>query len=186
MTTSQPELLPIRSASSPGPPPTSITRLRRDLRDASKAMLPRVGPSASAYSALRASRFLLGRVLPGDRPRVVELTARRSAGRGRLSRDASPEPGAHRRADVAELAVLVDPPCGVLPGGVRQEQRVLARVVGRRRRRVAAVVRREDQEVTVPQRVEDVGQPAVEVLEAAVEVAGRCGGPRAGRSRRGS
>ena len=61
-------------------------------------------------------------------------------------------------------------PGGVLAGRVREQQRVLARVVGRRRRRVAAVVGGEDQEVAVAQRVEDVRQPPVEVLEAAVEV----------------
>ncbi len=48
--------------------------------------------------------------------------------------------------------------------------RVLARVVGRRRRRVAAVVGGDDQQVAGLQRVEQVGQPVVEVLQAAVEV----------------
>ena len=47
---------------------------------------------------------------------------------------------------------------------------MLARVVGRGRGRVTAVVRREDQEIAVAQDVEQIGQPAVEVLQAAVEV----------------
>ena len=47
---------------------------------------------------------------------------------------------------------------------------MLARVVGGRRRRVAAVVGREDQQVAGPQRVEDLGEPPVEVLQAAMEV----------------
>ena len=61
-------------------------------------------------------------------------------------------------------------PAALRPCDVGEQQRVLARVVGRRRRRVAAVVGGEDQQVAVAQRVEQVGQPAVEVLQAAVEV----------------
>jgi hypothetical protein len=66
------------------------------------------------------------------------------------------EPGGHRRSDIAELAVLVDPPGRVLARRVGEEQGVLARVVGRRRRRVTAVVRRENEQVAVSERVEDV------------------------------
>jgi hypothetical protein len=47
---------------------------------------------------------------------------------------------------------------------------VLAAVVGRRRRRVAPVVGGEDQQVVRPQRVEQVRQAAVEVLQAPMEV----------------
>ena len=65
---------------------------------------------------------------------------------------------------------FVDPAGGVAARDVREQQRVLARVVGRRRRRVAAVVGGEDQQVARPQRLEQVGQAAVEVLQAAVEV----------------
>src|SRR6187401_1441398 len=43
-------------------------------------------------------------------------------------------------------------------------------MVGRRRRRVAAVIGGEDQEIAVAQGVEQVGKAAVEVLKAAVEV----------------
>ena len=79
------------------------------------------------------------------------------------------QPGVHGRADVGELA-LVDPARSVSARDVREQHRVLARVVGRRRRGIAAVVGREDQQVAGPQRLEQVRQPAVEVLEAAVEV----------------
>ena len=81
-----------------------------------------------------------------------------------------PEPRVDGRADVRELAVLVHLARGIAPGSVGEQQGVLARVVGRRGRRIAAVVGREDQEVALPQRVEDVGQPPIEVLQAAMEV----------------
>ena len=85
------------------------------------------------------------------------------------ARGLAAEPGVHRRADVCELP-LVNPAGRVLALDVREQQRVLARVVGRRRRRVAAVVGRDDQQVAGPQRREQVGQPAVEVLKTAMEV----------------
>ena len=65
---------------------------------------------------------------------------------------------------------LVHVPCGVPSRRVREQQRVLPRVVGRRRRRVAAVVGGDDQQVARPERLEDVLEPPVEVLQAAVEV----------------
>ena len=52
---------------------------------------------------------------------------------------------------------------------------MLARVVGRLRGRVTAVIRRDDEQVALPQGVEDVREPTVEVLEAAVGSSqGRC------------
>ena len=81
-----------------------------------------------------------------------------------------PEPRRHRRADIAELAALVDAAGRIPARGVREQHRVLAGVVARRRRRVAAVVGGDDQEIVRAQRLEDVGQPPVEVLQAAVEV----------------
>ena len=71
------------------------------------------------------------------------------------------EPRVDRGADVGELAVLQDPPAGVSPLDIRQQQRVLAGVVGGRRRRVAAVVGRQDQQIAGPERVEQVGQAPV-------------------------
>ena len=53
---------------------------------------------------------------------------------------------------------------------IDEQERMLARVIRRRRRRIAAVVGRDDQQVARPQRLEDVLEPAVEVLQAAVEV----------------
>src|SRR5215467_11851590 len=79
------------------------------------------------------------------------------------------EPPVHRRADIGELS-LVDPPRGVLAGDISKQERVLAGMVGRRRRRVATVVRREDQQVAGPHRVEEIGQPTVEILETTMEV----------------
>ena len=79
------------------------------------------------------------------------------------------EPAVRRRTDVAELA-LVDPPGGVAALDVGQEQRVLAGMIGRRRRRIAAVVRGEHEEVSGTQRRKQVGKPPVEVLQAAMEV----------------
>ena len=61
-------------------------------------------------------------------------------------------------------------PAAFLPSDVGEEEGVLARVVGRSGRRVTAVIGREDQEVAGAQGVEQVGQPPVEVLEAAMEV----------------
>src|SRR5918994_313858 len=72
-------------------------------------------------------------------------------------------------ADVRELA-LVRRPVRVPSRGVREQERMLPRVVRRGRRRIAAVVGREDEQVSRPERLEDVLQPAVEVLQAAVEV----------------
>ena len=74
------------------------------------------------------------------------------------------KPGVHRCADVGELALLVDATCRVPPCCVGEQERVLARVVGRLGRRVAAVVGGEDEEVAGVQRLENVGQAAVEVL----------------------
>ena len=73
------------------------------------------------------------------------------------------------RADVGELA-LVHGTLRVAAGRVGEQERVLARVVGGRRRRVAAMVGRDDQQVAGPQRLEDLLEPPVEVLEAAMEV----------------
>ena len=116
---------------------------------------------------------VLGRVLGPNDLGVVE------AHRSMIGEPGAPFPGCFapsqaddRRADVAELAVLVDAPGRVAPGRVGEQQRVLARVVARRRRRVAAVVRRDDQQVALAQRLEDVRQAAVEVLQAAMEVDG--------------
>ena len=78
-------------------------------------------------------------------------------------RPLAPEPLVDGRTDVGELA-FVDPARRVLPLHVREEERVLARVVGRRRGRIAAVVRGQDEQVTRLQRLEQVGQAAVEVL----------------------
>ena len=90
--------------------------------------------------------------LGGDRDRRPPSQARHgstigSAGDAALAGRLAAEPGVHRRADVGELAVLVDPPGGVRARRVGEQQRVLARVVGRRRRRVAAVVGGDDQQV---------------------------------------
>src|SRR5687768_11126978 len=84
------------------------------------------------------------------------------------SRSLAAEPGVDGRPDVGELA-LVDAPRSVLALDVRQEQRMLAGVVGRGRRRVAAVVGGEDQKVARAERVEEVGQATVEVLQARSE-----------------
>src|SRR5919201_2970962 len=65
--------------------------------------------------------------------------------------------------DVGELA-LVDTTGRILSGHVGEQQCVLARVVGRGRRRIAAVIRRQDQQVSWSHRLEEVGQTPVEVL----------------------
>ena len=64
----------------------------------------------------------------------------------------------------------MDPAGGVLALDVGEEQRVLARVVRRRRGGVAAVIRGDDQQVAGAKRRKEVGEPTVEVLEATVEV----------------
>ena len=131
---------------------------------------PRRSPSArrrrssSAYSAATScgsSSRELGASTHGFDDRRPGDTARRGL---------AAEPRVDGRADVGELAVLVDAPGGVPALDVREQQGVLARVVGRRRRRVAAVVGGDDEQVVRPQRVEQVGQSAVEVLQAAMEV----------------
>src|ERR1700741_1277219 len=81
------------------------------------------------------------------------------------------KPGVHGCADVGELA-LVDLAGRVAALDVREEQRVLAGVVRRGRRRVAAVVRCDDEEIARAERVEQVWEPIVEVLETAVEIHG--------------
>ncbi len=107
------------------------------------------------------------RVRGGRSRAVIQLDE--AAGKA-LSRRLPPEPGVHRGAHIGELALLVDPPRCVAPGCIRKEQGVLARVVGRRCRRIAAVVGGEDQQVARMQRLEDVRESTVEVLETAVEV----------------
>ena len=97
------------------------------------------------------------------------------------------EPGVHGRADVGELALLVDPARGVPPGGVREQQRVLARVVGRLRRRVAAVIRRDDEQVAGSRASRGCpGAAGRSPGGSGGSSPGRCGGPRACPSRRGS
>src|SRR5205823_9556673 len=73
------------------------------------------------------------------------------------------EPAVHGGADVRKLA-LVDASFCVLAFDVGDQQRVLARMVGRRRCRIATVVGRENQQVLRAQRVEEIGQAPVEVL----------------------
>src|SRR5581483_8933566 len=103
----------------------------------------------------------------GGRSRVDDSLARHPANGAR-----GLEPGADRGSDVGELAGLVELAVRVAAFDIREQQRVLARVVGRRRRRIAAVVGRQDQEVVLAERVQHVGQSAVEILQAAVEVDG--------------
>ena len=129
------------------------------------------GRSTSCWAAIRAARPRVVRVLAPDERRVVE----RAHSSIRLCRGA-----ACPRALPPSQAFTVAPTSANSPSWIRaarvpalrvgEQQRVLARVVGRRRRRVAAVVGGEDQQVAGAQRVEQVGQPAVEVLQAAVEV----------------
>src|SRR5947208_4707452 len=90
--------------------------------------------------------------------------------RKRAPRRFSAEPGVDGRPDIRELAVLVDPPRRVPAVDVREQQSVLARMVRRRRRRIAAVVGGGGQQILLAERVEQVRQPPVEVLQAAVEV----------------
>src|SRR4029453_81030 len=87
-----------------------------------------------------------------------------------LPRRLSAEPGVHGRADVRELALLVDAAGCVAPGRVGEEESVLARVGGRLGRRVAAVVGRDGGGSAPLQRLEDVGQASVEILQTTVEV----------------
>src|SRR3954454_7175718 len=63
------------------------------------------------------------------------------------------EPAVDRGTDIGELA-LVDASARVLPFDIGKQERVLARMVRGRRRRIAAVVRGEDEEILRPQRVE--------------------------------
>ena len=134
------------------------------------------GPSISCVQRL-AAHAGCPRVAYCSRGRPVAQSSSRGQDRSTIGAPGMPLPGGapaeprvDGRADVGELAVLVDAARRVAALDVGEQQRVLARVVGRRRRRVAAVVRGEDEQVVRPQRVEQVGQPAVEVLEAAVEV----------------
>ena len=126
------------------------------------------GPLARAHAAARTAKRPSSAYSRATSSGSLMLTRHE-----RLPRQPAPrlaaEPRAHRRADVGELA-LVDPPRRIRPLRVREEERVLARVVGRRRRRVAAVIRGEDEQVARPQLREQVGQARVEVLQAAVEV----------------
>ena len=149
----------IRSASSPGPQPTSSTSARPRLERPPRMRAPaHPGRRRSGRASRRAEQPRLARVLRRDDRRVVRASRRqdrraRDPAAGRLAA----EPGVHRRADVGELA-LVHRARRVPPGRVGEQQRVLARVVGRRRRRVAAVVGREDEQVARPQRLEDVAR----------------------------
>src|SRR6266536_2926726 len=79
------------------------------------------------------------------------------------------QPAVHRRANVRELP-LVNAAGRVLARDVREQQGVLARVVGRWRRRIAAVIGSEDQQVARSHCLEQVGQAPVKVLQATVEV----------------
>jgi hypothetical protein len=96
--------------------------------------------------------------------------------RFRLPRKPAPrrlpaEPRVHGGADVRELP-FVHLSAGIAPLDVREQQRVLTGVIRRRCGRVAAVVGGEDQQIAFPELVEEVREPPVEVLQAAVEVDG--------------
>ena len=80
------------------------------------------------------------------------------------------EPRRDGRAHVGELAVV--PPGRRATGDVRDEQRVLPRMIRRGRRRVAAVIRGEHQQVVRTERREEVGDRGVDLLQAAVEALG--------------
>ena len=171
MTTSQSSSPEIRAASSPGPPPTSSTRSGAHLGDRIERDLTRIRAFRVRVEGAASLEIRLGRVLSRDGGRVVDPH------RSTIGRPGAPLPGCFAPSQ-AQTVAPTSPnspsswmrPGGVLPRRVREEQRVLARVVGRRGRRVAAVIGGEDQQIAVAQRLEDVVQPAVEVLQAAVEV----------------
>ena len=135
----------IRSASSPGPQPTSSTRRGATSATASNDELAGDPARRRSRSAeRRAARLVSVAYCPPDDGGVVEPHGSTIGVPGMpAARRLAAEPGVHRRADVGELA-LVDRAAGVLALRVGEQQRVLARVVGRRRRRVAAVVGGED------------------------------------------
>ena len=140
-------------------------RQRRDGQDPCQPDSREARPARSHAGGRRGLR-VGARNAPVTRARLELDRSAREALAGRLPA----EPRVHGRADVGELALLVDPAGGVPSRRIREEQGVLARVVGRLRGRVTAVIRGDDEQVALPQGVEDVREPTVEVLEAAVEV----------------
>src|SRR5215211_7086930 len=112
---------------------------------------------------------------------ATRITSWRRAGESsrlddRLARNPSPgrlpaEPAVDGRSDIGELT-LVDPARGVLAGDIGEQKGVLAGMVRRQGRGIAPVIRGEDEEVTRPKGGEEVGQPPIEILQAAMEVHG--------------
>ena len=164
---------PIRSASSPRPAADLEHPPRLGLGDRLERDLPRVGAGRRrCCAAIRAARPRLVRVLARGRARGSFERAHGSTIGCPGSRlpAALPPSQAFTVAPTSANSPSWIRPAAFLPVRVGEQQRVLARVVGRRRRRVAAVVGGDDQQVAGPKRLEQVGQPAVEVLQAAVEV----------------
>ena len=120
------------------------------------------GSGPSAFVVERAARLevRLGRVLPGDRRRVVDPHGSGIGAPGIPRLGALPPSQAFTVAPTSANSPSCTRPGRVLARRVGEQQRVLARVVGRRRRRVAAVVGREDEQIAGPQRVEDVAAAA--------------------------
>src|SRR6266511_807048 len=163
----------------------------RELRNRKTRYLPRRSTAAisSPWSSAATTSGSSGRVRRASR--IETRSRRRPSSRGasrarrlpdraglaldyRLARDAAlrrlpAEPGVHGGSHVGELA-FVDLPGRVLALDVGEEQRVLARVVGPGRGGIAAVVGGEDEQVVGAKRLEQVREPPVEILQAAVEV----------------
>ena len=106
-----------------------------------------------------------------SRLRSISSTALTATGvPGRPSPAARAEPGRGGRADVGELAVVT--PARPAARHVSDQQRVLARVVGRGGRRIAAVIRGQQQQVVRAERGAQIGDGGVDLLQAAVEALG--------------
>src|SRR5438034_4529598 len=142
----------------------------------SSAISPSESSSPFRFRSMRsAARIVMKPSLRSRTGRERTLDRRSSMSYDRAAGEPSPrrlsaEPGIHGEADVGELALFMDPPSWIAAGRVCQEERVLAGVIGRGRRRVAPVVRRQHEQITGLEHLQDVRKPPVEVLQAAVEV----------------
>ena len=119
----------------------------------------------------------------GERP-----PARLSPGTGAPGSAGASRPASQRSAEAPTSANGPSWRRAAVAGEARQQRRVLARVVGARRGRVAAVVGGDDQQVALRVEAARASPPTARVdrLQRAVEARRRrCGGRRPGRSRRG-
>ena len=164
-----PRRLSRATTSAPSSPTRAATRppaadlqhsFRLHLRDRPNRQLACVRPRHLVVQRLARGEPGLGGVLRPDASGIVGAGAEphgvRSAPPGARAEETFRRARRSRSSRCHRTRRFVDPSCSVPPFGVEQQHGVLTGMIGRRRRRVAAVVGRDHEQVAGAQRLEDV------------------------------